>query len=150
MHDQEHFNSGLIQAQQNALQMADQYRAGRDMVHPVPYTQPQLEPYRSTSDELTRTIIAVGKPVIALSVYGGTVAIIVATVVGVIGSGLAFIGANAGVIGGGFLAVVVLGLAVFGGREVVGSGETGSGGKQAQSINVTVNVGGTNATVNQK
>lgn len=125
MHDPYYeFNIGLIQADRNAVTLADEYRAGRDRLHPVPYTQPEpmeIQPYRSTSDELTHTIIQAGKPIIALTAVVGTVAIIGATVVGVIGSGLAFIGANAGVIGGGVFAVVVLGLGLFGARGAVES-----------------------------
>lgn len=152
MHDpHEHFNQALIRSHENAM-MADQYRADRDRVHIVPY-QPmpaQIEPYQSTSDELTRTIIQAGKPLIALSVVGGTIAIIGATVVGVIGSGLAFIGANATVIGGGSFAVVVGVLVLFGGRASGESIEQGSNAKQSQNIHVTVNVAGQSVTSNSK
>lgn len=154
MHDPYHdFNHGLIQAERNAVTLDDEYRAGRDRLHVIPYTPPEsmeMEPYRSTSDELTRTIIQVGKPIIALSVVGGTIAIIGATVVGVIGSGLAFIGANATVIGGGVFAVVVVVLGLFGGRGDSEGREHGSPTTSPQNIHVTVNVAGGSVTTNLK
>lgn len=156
MHDeraQYEFNQGLTIAAQNAMSLADEYRERRDRLHPVPYTQPEpmdMQPYRSTSDAVTHAIIQVGKPLIAGSVVFGTVVGIGAMVVGLVTSGLAFIGANAMPIGGGVVAVVVVVLGLFGARGAGESSEQGSNAHHAQNIHVTVNVAGGTVNANGK
>lgn len=111
------FNKGLQQAIQQHDPQLIEYLQNRDLVKPqLEYTPFEVVP-QSQSDAAVATIVAVAKPLVALSAVGVVVASTVLVGVSVIGAMTAFVSAHAMYIGGGVFAVAaaVIGLSALNG-----------------------------------
>lgn len=116
----EDFNQGLQQAIQAHDPQLVEYLKNRDLVRPqIEYTPFEVVP-TSASDAAVATVVAVAKPLAALSVVGVVAASVFAVGVSVVGAVTAFVAANAMYIGGGVFAATAVWLSVsalFRGKE---------------------------------
>lgn len=111
-----------------------------------PLPAQDMQPYKNAGEAVAALIVAVGKPLVALTAVGGVVCVVGAVVVAAVGAVFAFVSTYALYIGGGVFAVACLS-GLFAGKSSEEKPVPSTGG---HTINVTVNVAGNNVTTNSK
>ena len=122
------------------------YRIGRDT--PAPYVEPQKPAAPAAPKPVTSIVADLAKPVLAVTAVGSVVYVIVSTAAMAVGAVMAFVSANAVAVGGGIFAVSSLAIFFSGlGANRQANSPKSEAGK---IINIHVNVGGENVTVNKQ
>ena len=122
----------------------EKYLLGRDT--PAQYVEPQKPAAPAAPKPVTSIVADLAKPVLAVTAIGSVVYVIVSTAAMAVCALMAFVSANAVAVGGGIFAVSSL--AIFFSGLWANRQANSPKSEAGKIINIHVNVGGENVTVN--